>query len=88
MYHEDWIDEIHVNEWAVFNRAKVYDKKPSKALKTLESLLLLKTITLLDLSTLFGDDSFSNVTALVNKVNVVFIILFIYFKVMEFNIEI
>lgn len=68
MYHEDWVDEIHVNEWAVHERAKFFDKKPNKAYKTLESLFLLKAITLLDLSTLFGDDSYSNVTALVNKV--------------------
>lgn len=68
MFDEEWLEEIHVNEWAVVNRAREYEENPFDAWKTLESLLLLKAISLLDVSTLFGDDTFTNVTALVNKV--------------------
>ncbi|XP_065225946.1 deoxyribose-phosphate aldolase [Planococcus citri] len=67
MYNEGWLNEVHVNEWTVLERAKLFDQKPNNVYKTLESLLLLKSVTLIDYSTLFGDDSFSNVTALVNK---------------------
>lgn len=72
-YVEKWLYEVHVNESAVINYAEKFKQKLNNAWQTLESILLLKVLTLVDLTTLAGDDTPSNVTALVNKVN------FLYF---------
>ncbi len=67
-FNQKWLDEIHVNSSAVIFSAKKYEEQPNKAWRKLETLLLLKAITLVDLTTLAGDDTFSNVSALVDKV--------------------
>lgn len=66
-YREEWLNEIRVNEWSVMTYAKQFEKPPSKAFRKLESLLLLKALTFVDLATLSGDDTTSNVSAVINK---------------------
>lgn len=66
-YKQEWINEIRVNEWSVITYAKQFENSPSKAFRKLESLLLLKALTFVDLATLFGDDTTSNVSAVINK---------------------
>lgn len=66
-YKQEWVNEVRVNEWSVMTYAKQFENPPSKAFRKLESLLLLKALTFVDLATLFGDDTTSNVSAVINK---------------------
>ena len=67
-YNKLWVDEININECAVFEYAAEFLQKPSIVWKILEPVLLLKTIAITDLTTLAGNDTVSNVTMLGNHV--------------------